>query len=63
VGVIAGPQGSKVKPSSMDMFLHQENLAIFKKRLEQPHTAKQHEILLRLQAEELTRDYRTDSRE
>jgi hypothetical protein len=47
----------------MDMFLHQENLAIFKKRLEQPHTAKQHEILLRLQAEEQARELRPHSRE
>jgi hypothetical protein len=63
VGFIAGPQGSKVKRPSMDMFLHQENLAIFKKRLEQPHTAKQHEILLRLQAEEQARELRPHSRE
>jgi hypothetical protein len=36
----------------MDRFIQRENLALFKKRLAEPHTAAEHEILLKLQAEE-----------
>ena len=36
----------------VDDFIHRENLAIFKKRLAEPHTAEQRQILLRLLAEE-----------
>ncbi|UZE50575.1 hypothetical protein ONR75_07875 [Rhodopseudomonas sp. P2A-2r] len=36
----------------MDRFIQQENLALFKKRLAEPHTAAEHEILLKLKAEE-----------
>ena len=53
MGFVAGPQGTEVEPiPSVDQFIHCENLAIFKKRLEEPHSAEQHEILLRLQAAE-----------
>jgi hypothetical protein len=33
-------------------FIHRENLAIFEKRLAEPHSAAQHKILIRLLAEE-----------
>jgi hypothetical protein len=36
----------------MDKFIHRENLALLKKRLEEPHSSEQHAILLKLQAEE-----------
>ena len=36
----------------MDRFIQQENLALFKKRLAEPHTATEHEILLKLLAQE-----------
>jgi hypothetical protein len=34
----------------MDRFIQRENLALFKKRLGEPHTAIEHEILLKLLA-------------
>jgi hypothetical protein len=34
----------------MDRFIQRENLALFKKRLGEPHTAAEHEILLKLVA-------------
>jgi hypothetical protein len=34
----------------MDRFIQRENLALFKKRLAEPHTATEHEILLKLLA-------------
>lgn len=40
----------------MEKFIHQENLALYKRRLAEPHTDAQHEILLRLQAEELAKE-------
>ena len=36
----------------MDRFIQRENLALFKKRLAEPHTATEHEILLKLLQEE-----------
>lgn len=40
----------------MEEFIHRENLAIYKRRLAEPHTDAQHEILLRLQAQELAKE-------
>ena len=37
----------------MDKFIHRENLALLEKRLAEAHDAAQHEILLKLQAEEI----------
>ena len=34
----------------VDRFIQRENLALFKKRLGEPHTAAEHEILLKLVA-------------
>jgi hypothetical protein len=36
----------------MEEFIHQENLALYRKRLEEPHTAAEREVLLKLLAEE-----------
>ena len=36
----------------MEEFIHQQNLALFKKRLEEPHTAAAHEMLMKLLADE-----------
>jgi len=36
----------------MDKFIHQENLALYKKCLKEPHTDAEREVLLRLLAEE-----------
>ena len=36
----------------MDRFIQRQNLALFKKRLAEQHTAPEHEILLKLEAEE-----------
>ena len=40
----------------MDRFIRRENLALFKKKLAEPHTAAEHKILLKLQAEERAKD-------
>ncbi len=40
----------------MDNFIHRENMALFKKRLAEAHDAAQHEILLKLQAEEQAKE-------
>jgi hypothetical protein len=43
----------------LDMFVHQENLALFKKRLTDPETTEdQRELLLKLLAEEEAKDVR-----
>jgi hypothetical protein len=45
--------------TSLDMFVHQENLALFKKRLADPETTEaEREQLLELLAEEETKDVR-----
>jgi hypothetical protein len=36
----------------MEKFIHQENLALFKKRLAEPHTDAEREILVKLLADE-----------
>ena len=36
----------------MEKFIHQENLALHRKRLKEPHTAAEREALLKLLAEE-----------
>ena len=36
----------------MEEFIHRENLALYRKRLEEPHTAAEREVLLKLLAEE-----------
>jgi hypothetical protein len=40
----------------MDNFIRSENLALFKKRLAEAHDLAQHEILLKLQAEEKAKE-------
>jgi hypothetical protein len=43
--------------TSLDVFVHQENLALFKKRLSDPETTEaKHEVLLKLLAEEEAKD-------
>jgi hypothetical protein len=36
----------------MDKFIHQENLALFKKRLAEPHTDAEREVLKKLLTDE-----------
>jgi hypothetical protein len=36
----------------MEKFIHRENLALYRRRLEEPHTDAEREVLLRLLAEE-----------
>jgi hypothetical protein len=36
----------------MDKFIHRENLALYRKRLAEPHTDAEREVLLKLLAEE-----------
>ena len=36
----------------MEKFVHRENLALFRKRLEEPHTEAEREVLLKLLADE-----------
>ena len=36
----------------MEEFIHQQNLALFKKRLAEPHTDAEREILMKLLADE-----------
>ena len=40
----------------MDKFIHRENLALFRKRLAEPHGDREHQVLLRLLAEEEAKD-------
>ena len=40
----------------MDKCIHRENLALLEKRLAEAHDAAQHEILLKLQAEERAKE-------
>ena len=40
----------------MEEFIHRENLALFRKRLAEPHGEAEHQVLLKLLAEEETRD-------
>ena len=40
----------------MEKFVHQENLALLKKRLAEPHTDAEREVLLRLLAEEQAKE-------
>ena len=42
----------------MEKFIHRENLALYKKRLEEPHTAAEREVLLKLLAEEEKKECR-----
>ena len=41
---------------SMEEFIHQENLALFKKRLAEPHADAEREILLKLLADEKAKE-------
>ena len=43
----------------MDKFIHRENLALFKKRLAEPHDAATHKVLLKLLADEEAKDRAT----
>ena len=40
----------------MEKFVHQENLTLLKKRLAEPHTDAEREVLLRLLAEEQAKE-------
>lgn len=40
----------------MDKFVHRENLELYKKRLEEPHTHAEREVLLKLLAEEKAKE-------
>jgi len=40
----------------MDKFIHQENLALFKKRLAEAHTDAEREVLMKLLAEEQAKE-------
>lgn len=40
----------------MDKFIHQENLALFKKRLAEPHTDAEREVLLKLLTDEQAKE-------
>lgn len=41
----------------MDKFIHRENLALFRKRLAEPHDDAERKVLLKLLAEEEARDF------
>ena len=41
---------------SMEKFIHQENLALFKKRLAESHTDAEREVLLKLLADEKAKE-------
>ena len=40
----------------MDKFIHRENLALFRKRLAEPHSDAERQVLLKLLAEEEAKD-------
>jgi hypothetical protein len=40
----------------MEKFLHRENLALFKKRLAEPHSDAEREVLLKLLADEQAKE-------
>ena len=40
------------KGAVMDKFIHRENLVLYRKRLEEPHTEAERDVLLKLLAEE-----------
>lgn len=39
----------------MEKFIHQENLSLFKKRLAEPHSDAEREVLLKLLADEVAK--------
>lgn len=41
---------------SMEKFIHKENLVLFKKRLAEPHTDAEREVLLKLLADEKAKE-------
>ena len=47
----------------MEKFIHRENLALYKKRLAEPHTDAEREVLLRLLTEEEVRGLAPKKRE
>lgn len=48
----SGPHHEASADQTMEEYIHQENLALFKKRLEAVHTDAEREVLLRLLADE-----------
>jgi hypothetical protein len=40
----------------MEKFIHRQNLALFKKRLAEPHTDAEREMLMKLQTEEQAKE-------
>jgi hypothetical protein len=47
-----------LREAVMEKFIHRENLALYKKCLEEPHTAAEREVLLKLLAEEEQKERR-----
>jgi hypothetical protein len=52
----AMPIETRSRKSLLDKYIHQENLALFKKRLTEPHDAARHKMLLKLLADEEAKD-------
>jgi hypothetical protein len=52
INIVLGTAPAQPAEHSYDRFIQRENLALFKKRLAEPHTATEHEILLKLLAQE-----------
>ena len=46
--VFRSDQGGQPMDQPMEKFIHKENLALFKKRLAEPHTDAEREVLLKL---------------
>jgi hypothetical protein len=42
--------------ATVEKFIHRENLALFRKRLAEPHGDAEHQVLLKLLAEEEAKD-------
>jgi len=42
----------------MEKFIHQQNLALFKKRLAEPHTDAEREVLMKLLTDEQAKNHR-----
>jgi len=41
----------------MEKYIHQQNLALFKRRLAEPHTDAEREVLIKLLTEEQAKDH------
>jgi hypothetical protein len=45
-----------IRESAMEKFIHRENLTLFKKRLAEPHSDAERKVLLKLLADEETKE-------